>query len=116
MQLPADVRASALAHVALFCENRVPDEVGDEIRLGHAVRGNAITIFECRPPWREGIGADWTRSKIAQLRYDPRAGGWSLHWADHKGRWLPYDRVGPAKDVGPLLAEIGSDPYGAFWG
>jgi len=100
----------------LFCENQTPAEHADKIRVEHACRGNAITIIERRPPWREEYGPEWTTSKIAQLRFDAATGRWSLLWANHSGRWLGYDGVEPAVDVGPLLAEIGEDPYGCFWG
>nr|WP_196807186.1 DUF3024 domain-containing protein [Candidatus Solirubrobacter pratensis] len=54
--------------------------------------------------------------KIAQLRYDERSRTWSLYAADRNERWFLYDNVRPAPDVGPLLAEIGEDPTGIFWG
>ncbi len=79
--LPADILEPALAHVAVFCDQRVPDDAGDQIRLEHSVRGDAITIFERRPPWREDLGPEWTRQKIAQLRYDRASATWSLYWA-----------------------------------
>ena len=54
--------------------------------------------------------------KIAQLRYDPGSSAWSLCCCDRNGRWFLYDDVGPAPDVGPLLAEIADDPTCIFWG
>jgi hypothetical protein len=115
MPMPTAVRDGALRHVALFCENRVPAHARDEIRLEHSVRGNSITIVERRPPWSELVGPDWTSMKIAQLRYDERSHMWSLCAADRNDRWFLHD-VDPAPDVGPLLAEIGEDPTGIFWG
>jgi hypothetical protein len=53
---------------------------------------------------------------IAQLRYDERTRTWSLYAADRNSRWFLYDNVGPAPDVGPLLAEISDDPTCIFWG
>jgi Protein of unknown function (DUF3024) len=104
------------AHVAIFCRERCPEGLRDKVALEYDVRGNAITIVECRAPWRADYGPDWTRSKIAQLRYDPTATEWTLHWCDSRERWLAYDDVAPAHDVGPLLAEVGADPHGCFWG
>lgn len=114
--LPADILEPALAYVAVFCDQRVPDDAGDQIRLEHSVRGDAITIFERRPPWREDLGPEWTRQKIAQLRYDRASATWSLYWGDSNDRWLAYEPREPTGDVGPLLAEVGADPHGCFWG
>jgi hypothetical protein len=115
MAIPTAVRDDALRHVALFCENHIPEHVRDEIRLEHAARGSKITIVERRPPWSELIGPEWTSTNIAQLRYDERSGTWSLYAADRNSRWFLYDNVGPAPDVGPLLAEIADDPTCIFW-
>jgi len=114
--LPTHILEPAVAHVGVFCDGRIPDHVSDQLRLEYSARGDAITIFECRPPWREGLGSAWTRRKIAQLRYDRATATWSLHWADSNGRWLAYEPAQTVGDVGPLLAEIGADPYGCFWG
>ena len=116
MSLPPEVRNAATAHVAVFCRERCPEELRDEVTLEYNVRGSAITITERRAPWRAESGPEWTSSKIAQLRYDPATATWSLHWRDSRGRWLPYEGVNTARDVGPLLAEVGADPYGCFWG
>jgi Protein of unknown function (DUF3024) len=116
MSLAPEVREAAAAHVALFCRERCPEELRDEVILEHDVRGNAITIIERRAPWRADYGPEWTSSKIAQLRYDRATATWSLHWRDRRERWLRYDGVDAARDVGPLLAEVGADPHGCFWG
>jgi hypothetical protein len=116
VSLPPDVRDAATAHVAVFCRERCPKELRDEVVLEYEVRGNAITIVECRAPWRADYGPDWTRAKIAELRYDPKATTWALRWRDSRERWLDYDGVTPARDVGPLLAEVFTDPHGCFWG
>jgi hypothetical protein len=78
------------------------------------VRGSAITIIERRAPWRDDFGPEWSRSKIAQLRYDH--GTWTLHRADRSGRWLQYPDREPSPRLDDLLTEIDRDPAGAFWG
>ena len=116
MSLPAAVRDSAVRHVETFCENRVPAEARSDVRLEHTVRGSTITIIERHAPWSELVGPDWTSVKIAQLRYDAKAGKWSLYAVDRNERWFPYDSAEPTGDVGPLLAEIADDATGIFWG
>jgi hypothetical protein len=114
MALPADVREAAETQVARYCEAGVPEHMRSDVRIEHGVRGNAITIVERRPPWREDFGPEWSSTKVAQLRYDD--GLWTLYCADSSGRWWRYDEAAPARDVAPLLAAIDEDGTGIFWG
>jgi hypothetical protein len=116
MALPELVRHAALREVEAFCAHRVPAQHGEEIRLEFSLRGNAITIIECRPPWRPDFGPDWSSLKIAQLRYRPETALWSLYWRNRNERWFPYPDIEPSRDVAQLLAEIDADPTGIFWG
>lgn len=116
MALPAEILGPARAQLDLYCENRIPEEIRDQIQLEHESRGNAITLLECRPPWRENFGPEWTRQKIAQFRYDPEKQEWTLFWHRASGRWHRYDPAPPAPDIGPLLAEVAEDRMACFWG
>ena len=78
------------------------------------VRGRAVTIYECRPPW-DHEGGEWTRQPIAQLRYGPEEHLWRLYWADRNDRWRVYEMLGPA-GVKTVLAELDKDPTCIFWG
>jgi hypothetical protein len=115
LPVPPEIQERADEHVALFCANRIPENARDHVRLERRWNGDSLTISERRAPWREDIGTDWTSQDIAQLRYDASTGTWALYWATNRG-WLLYDRLEPAGDVGPLLAEVGEDPHGCFWG
>lgn len=104
-----------LARVRRFCHDRIPEHVRDQIRLEADVRGRSITILECRPPWSDP-NAEWTRMRIAQLRYDESAPSWTLYWADRNDRWHRYPDLEPAKNIGVLLDEIDRDPTCIFFG
>jgi DUF3024 family protein len=110
MALPAD----AVTQVERYCEACVRADMRSQMRLEHSVRGNAITILERRPPWREDFGPEWSSTKVAQLRYD--GGLWTLYCPDSSGRWWRYDEAAPARDAAPLLAAIDEDVTGIFWG
>jgi hypothetical protein len=114
MPLPPDVREAAVAEVDRYCDDRVPADMRSEMRVEHSVRGSAITIVERRPPWSELAGPEWSTTKVAQLRYD--AGLWTLYCSDSSGRWWLYPDADPAPDVAPLLAALGEDATGIFWG
>ena len=80
------------------------------------VQARHLTIVECRPPWREDMGAEWTRFPIARLRYTKTTKTWSLYWRDRNVRVHEYDLVPPTSRVDDLLEEIDRDPTAIFWG
>ena len=102
-----------LARIRRFCADRVPAHVREEIRIEAEVRGERVSIFECRPPWHPEI-TEWSRTPVAQLRYGTKE-RWTLYGADRNGRWHRYDMVEPGL-AQSLLAEIDADPTGIFWG
>jgi hypothetical protein len=58
-----------IARVRRWCDQRVPTRARDQVRVECDIGSQHLTIVECRPPWREGIGPEWTRFPIARLRY-----------------------------------------------
>ncbi len=103
-----------LARIRAFCKKRVPARYRNEARVEATVRGRAVTIFDCRPPWHPTL-VEWSRVPVAQLRYDVNAQHWTLYCADRNSRWHLYDLIDPGTVV-ELLTEIEEDPTGIFWG
>lgn len=79
------------------------------------VRGNFVTLWESRASTTEGVG-EWTRMRVAQLRWLPGAARWALYWTDSRNRWHPYDDRGVTLDLDKALKLIDADPLGAFFG
>jgi hypothetical protein len=104
-----------VARIRAWCDERVPQRLRDEARVEIKVRGNAVTIFDCRPSWHPD-DSEWSRVPVAQLRYQPSIKTWTLHCSDRNGRWHPYPAVPSAGPAQLLLEEIGSDPMALFWG
>lgn len=73
-------------------------------------------IDECRPPWREDFGPDWTRQEIARMRYTKSTGTWTLYWPDRNSKFHRYEDLEPTPTIDRLLAEIDADPICIFWG
>ena len=63
-----------------------------------AVAAGSLKLRECRPPWREGDGAKWTRFPIARLRYVKARREWSLYWRDRNLKFHEDGRVVASKD------------------
>ena len=105
-----------VARVRRWCDERVPAHARDQIRIECDVAPRHLTILECRPPWREDFGPEWTRFPIARLRYTKTSKTWSLLWRDRNLRFHEYDRLAPSPRVDDLLSEIERDPTAIFWG
>ncbi len=108
---PIDVAA-----IRAYCDGRVPAQFLDQLRVEAVVDGNAVTIVERRPPWREDFGPEWTAGLVAGLRYTHKTATWSLFWRDRNQKWHGYTRLGPSARVNVLLDEIEADPTAIFWG
>lgn len=102
--------------VRRWCEQRVPAQVRDKVRIECDVAPRHLTIVECRPPGRLEDGPDWFRMPVARLRYTKRTGLWSLYWRDHNLEFHVYDQLAPSPHVDDLLQELDSDPTALFWG
>ena len=96
--------------------SRRPLHVVDLIRYELDVDDRAVTILECRPPWSEGFGPEWTRFPIARLRYTKTRREWQIYWRDSNLKFHAYDLVQPSANLEALLAEIDADPTCIFWG
>lgn len=105
-----------VAAIRHYCEQRVPPHALDQVRVEADVTDRTVTVVECRAPWREDFGPEWTRRGIARLRYTAKRGHWALYWSDRNQVWHKYDRVAPTSDVLALLDELDRDPTCIFWG
>jgi hypothetical protein len=107
----ARIRRWADAHT-----DAMSGDASDVVRYELDVEPRSVTILECRPPWREDFGPEWTRIPIARLRYTKARKEWAIYWRDRHSRIHLYDVVEPTPNVESLLAEIDADPTCIFWG
>ena len=72
------------------CQNEeMPPHVRDETRIELDVDGRALTLYECRPPWRpEDESSAWTRNPIVRFRYTQKRGTWELYWSDRNSEFI----------------------------
>jgi hypothetical protein len=105
-----------LALIRRFCEQQVPPEGRDQVRVEHRVRGRTVTIVEHRPPWNRALGSEWTDTPQARMKYDEQTKGWPLYWFDRNSRAHRYDLVEPDQPIDRLLAEYEQDPTCIFKG
>lgn len=110
------MKEAAIAQVAAYCATRVPADLDDEIQVEYELRGNTITLYERRPPWREDVGSEWTSMRICVFEWDHDRHKWTLYSIDRNDRRRRYEFAEPASDLMPLLREVDNDPTGIFWG
>ena len=114
MALPELIKHGAEKKLTAFCERRVPAHVRDQIRLIFKFRGNAVTLIETRPYFKDP--STWTESPVAQFRFGLDEKVWSLYCRDRNTRWRFYNLIQPSANLDDLIAEVDRDPTCNFWG
>jgi hypothetical protein len=98
----------------MFCD-RVPPHARDQIVYEYRFRGNAVTVYERRPPWRGGEG-EWSKIPVARFKYDPEDQTWTLQCADRNSRWHVYRGFERVRRFQDLVDEVNRDRTGIFFG
>lgn len=96
-----------------YCDNRIPVEHQNKIKIFYRIRGNMVTIIESRPLYFHPD--QWSEKKIAQMRYDDATREWTLYFADRNERWHMYMNLNPSENIDDLLNQIDADPTGIFY-
>jgi len=97
-----------------YCESRISPALRDQIRVEYRIRGDEVSLFESRPPWR-GEG-EWISVKVARFKKDHETHTWHLFWADRNSQWRSYEPLPQHRDIEKLLQEVERNETGAFWG
>ena len=104
-----------LHKIRKYAADKVPVQHRDKIRMEVDVRGKSVTILECRLPWHESLGPEWTRHGVARMKYSSESNEWTLYWADRNGRWHVFDLIDPGT-IDEMLNEVALDRTSIFWG
>ncbi|MEO0185474.1 MAG: DUF3024 domain-containing protein [candidate division WOR-3 bacterium] len=114
MTLPEIIRKSVVPKLKVYCKKKFPARLRDRVRGSYRIQGLNITLYEERigflPPY------EWCKIPVAQFRYDPRDGKWTLYQSDQHSRWELYLDADSTADFDKLLKEVDKDPTGIFWG
>ena len=86
----------------------------DQVRVGFRVRGTKVLLYEARPAFSRPD--EWVEVKPAQFEYNPATKRWTLYCFDRNSRRRPYYEADENQSFEYLLAEVGEDPTGIFWG
>ena len=113
MTIPPATLELAERQLRTYCEQRVPPEVRDQVRVGHRVEGDAIILVEERPVFLDPT--KWITCPVARIEYDTASAEWDLWAFDRDDEAMPYSML-PTKNLEAILAEIDEDPTSIFWG
>jgi len=94
----------------------MPSTASDQLRYELDATDRTVTVLECRPPWREDFGPEWTRLPICRFRYTKVRREWSLYWSDRNSKFHEYDLADPTPHLDELLEHVKLDPTCIFWG
>jgi hypothetical protein len=97
-----------------YCQGRVLEALCHSVRIGYAIEGDLVTLFE----ERRGLldPEKWVRLDMARFQFDPRTKKWSLYYVDTDSVWHSY-YLKPRADIEIFLREIDEDPVSVFgWG
>ncbi|MCI0562328.1 MAG: DUF3024 domain-containing protein [Nitrososphaera sp.] len=114
MALPSLLKQLVESRLQTYCDNRVPAHVKDKLKISFGLRGNSVTIYEERPYFLDKTR--WTKGSVAQLRFSPTTGKWTLYCCDRNRRWHQYSQVRSTQKLDVLLKAIDDDVTGIFWG
>ncbi|PKM97427.1 MAG: transposase [Elusimicrobia bacterium HGW-Elusimicrobia-1] len=114
MSLPENIRVKIENSLRNFCDTMAPPEVRHQLRIVFAIKGNAVTLLEERPYFRDP--SRWTQTNVARFRFVAGRQEWTLYYRDRNNRWHIYTLVKPTKSFAALLDEVRRDPTGIFWG
>lgn len=112
MPLPVLVQHLVRNRLGAYCEQRVPPEQRDTIRLDLRFEDEAVIVFESRP-LAEG---EWVTLDIARFRFNRASGTWLLD-APRFGStptWRTYSNK-PVRELERLIALLDEDADGVFW-
>ena len=93
-----------------FCEDRIPPDVRNEIRLLFNIKVNKVILIESRPYYN--YPSSWTEMPIAQFEYNLTTKMWSLYGYNSNDRRIAISEGG----LENLLQEVNNDSTGIFWG
>lgn len=113
MALSPPIKEMVEEKLQRYCDKKVPVHFRNEIRMSFFIRDNFVTLFEERSSFLDPLS--WSKTAVAQFRYDPKHQEWTLYCLDRNERWREYD-MEPSKDLDVLIREIEKDSTGIFWG
>ncbi len=102
--------------VRKWAHEKTPPEYRHEMRVEVDETPRGLTIYDCRPPWSDLIGPEWSRTPIARLGYVKKRNEWTLYWADRNAKFQRYWDAEPTQHVSELLDEIDADRACIVWG
>jgi len=116
MALPVLTQHLVETKLSAFCERRIPAHARDQLRMSFVIQGDCVTLNEERDAF--GRPGTWITTPIAQFRFAPETGFWTLYARNGRGRgaWSAHPTLTPVRDFESLVSFVDTDRSGLFWG
>ena len=99
---------------AFLEKHRPPVDIRHEMDLGFRITGYKIAIFELRP--ESGNPAVTIESPFVKATFVKTWNIWKLYWMRGTGKWCLYVPEAETKTIEKVLAIVGKDENGCFFG
>lgn len=115
MSLPVLIQHLAYTKLTSYCEQKLPSQTRDKIRLEIEIDGETVILSESRPHFRNA--ETWVRLPVAGFRFNLASRTWTLLTPriGTPGSWRVYP-ARPEHDLDKLIRVLDTDETGAFWG
>ena len=114
MNSASAITQQELQQVSQYCETITAPARPFNISYGFKTRGNSIILEETRPAMLDK--QNMSCSPVAKFQKNPIELTWELLWSDRNSKWHHFIPKRTAKRITTLLAEVGKDPTGIFFG
>ena len=102
--------------VGRLCDKKSPPHIRDQLRFEYDISGHNVHIWEIRPVYFDPTQE--TKHGVAKFQFIRTKNRWKLYWMRADLKWHAYepDPGQSLTDLGEQVAEVETDPYGAFFG
>ncbi|TKB07051.1 DUF3024 domain-containing protein [Desulforhopalus sp. IMCC35007] len=101
--------------VAKFLESRRPEpHVRTKLDFSFRMKNQSVEIFSIRPQWDKPENI--IEEPVAKATFVKTKKMWKLYWMRADLKWHSYQPLAESTSLEKVLAEIGRDPHGCFWG
>lgn len=100
--------------VGELCRELSPTEFSDQVWYHYKIHQNMITLFECRPHWKDKTLI--TEKGVAMIKYIGSKNIWQLYWQRANMKWSLYEPAQHCTNIEDIVRELRADADHCFFG
>jgi frataxin-like iron-binding protein CyaY len=115
MPMPEQERTLAEAILQRYCDEKIPDNIRDQLRLTYTFEDNSFILLEERPPIDSNSDV-WLADPVAKFVYKKAEKLWHLLWLGQDLQWHDFSPPERSSEFSRLLDKVDEDVTAIFWG